>query len=75
VSAWMMVVLAVVGSCVTLIVNVVVIAHIYGNKEAKWDAFCEQARRNQEKLDKLALQFAAHTGQANGYTNFDKYQD
>lgn len=72
-SAWVLVLLAVGGSCATIAVNVVVIAHIYGKKEAKWDAFCEQSKENRRELDALKIRFAAHTRIANGYNYGSKY--
>lgn len=68
----MLVILAIGGSCATLAVNVAVIAHIYGKKEQKWDAFCEETKENTERLRKLKERFAAHTGIVNG-VSYKKY--
>lgn len=61
-SAWLLVILGIGGSAATIAVNVVVIAWIYGKKEARWDAFCEESKKQEADLNWLMMAFCAHTG-------------
>lgn len=58
--SWIIILWSLIGSCIMLIVNVLVIEHIYSKKEARWDAFCEEAAQTREDLRKLQREFSRY---------------
>lgn len=70
-SNWAIILWSLVGSCVMLIVNILVIEHIYGKKEKRWDAFCEEAENTKNELRNLELEFAMHVRNVRTYRKYE----